>query len=110
MRRAARAICLSLFVVWLGAGAAPPVAAKQISLIVPMSGFSLMDPTVPPPPEGRKAYAQTGGSLRWNVGTWGSPGGKLPPFAVLQNGVETIYSSEVSPPASTSPWGRRARR
>jgi hypothetical protein len=93
MGRAARAICLSLFVVWLGTGAAPHLAAKQISLIAPMSGFSLMDPTVPPPPGGRQAYAQTGGRLQWGVGTWGSPGGKLPPFAVLQDGTETIYSS-----------------
>jgi hypothetical protein len=60
--------------------------ADEFPLFAPMSGFSLLESTYPPPPGGPFPYSQTDGALQWSVGPWGSPGGRMPPFEVTQDG------------------------
>lgn len=68
--------------------------ADEFSLFVPMSGFSLLEPTYPAPPGGPVAYSQTDGALEWSVGPWGSPGGRMPPFKATQDGQgNSIFST-----------------
>ncbi len=87
--------CLAVMMLALFSSVVSPrfASARAFPLIVPMSGFSLLDPTYPPSPGGPKPYSQTSGPLQWAVGPWGSPGGNLPGFAQFSDGAETIFST-----------------
>lgn len=87
--------CLAVAMITLFCSVVHPsfAAARDVPLIVPMSGFSLLDPTFPPGPGGPKPYSQTTGPLQWAVGPWGSPGGRMPGFSTFSDGAETIFST-----------------
>jgi hypothetical protein len=93
MQLFARLLGLRMMALCFSFGLLGAASAKEIPLIAPMSGFSLLDPTYPPGPGGPKPYSQTDGSLRWGVGPWHSPGGRMPPFSKQQDGAETVYST-----------------
>lgn len=93
MRRFGRCLAVAMMALFCSVVLPRFAFARDVPLIVPMSGFSLLDPTYPPGPGGPKPYSQTSGPLQWAVGPWGSPGGRLPGFSKFSDGAETIFST-----------------
>jgi hypothetical protein len=85
----ARLFGLGLIVLW--SNFSFPSSALAQPLIQQMAGFSLSSPTDPVKPSTLEPYSQTDGNLRWSVGAWNIPGGKMPPFSKQQSGDKTVF-------------------